>query len=325
LLQQPVFAKSHKKDDTATKENHLASQLKRVRLAGEDVDDMPPPPPKRQRIEHPVLLPVPVANNNVMPSEKRAKGTEKEYLPKRYTGSWALLLVLYRAGQFENFVGHLTKKDLIAAGSRICDHSFEPQNGTFYSAWNSMKTLVSKDLVIQRGKPSRFTLTDSGNETAEKLFHDVFHSDPAFLGRYNSMPSPPLGENSTDNTHRPPKTTPSHQAFDHLNSLRDSSVVPNGDAKGPQRPKLPVEISDDDIRVEKSTHIPLIPSEDELASSASVPPPKLMFAWPPVTTVAERTASRELIIEVVLYVDNRERARQASICDKLIRKGGFLE
>ena len=66
----------------------------------------------------------------------------------------------------------LSKSQTIELAQLYCDSSFTaPSDPTkFYTAWSSMKTLLAKDLVYERGRPSRkYALTEDGWEVAKRI------------------------------------------------------------------------------------------------------------------------------------------------------------
>ncbi|KAI0392400.1 hypothetical protein F5Y17DRAFT_361555 [Xylariaceae sp. FL0594] len=94
----------------------------------------------------------------------------KQYVPILRSGAYALILGLATLDE-DSTVG-MTKNRLIEVAQPHCDASFTaPSDPTrFYTAWNSMKTLLEKDLVYERGRPSRkYSLTDEGWEVARRL------------------------------------------------------------------------------------------------------------------------------------------------------------
>ncbi len=102
------------------------------------------------------------------PAKKAKK--PKAYVPTYRSGAYALVLALSGAGEDEG-VG-MTKAELIEQAQPHCDSSFAaPADPTkFYTAWNSMKTLVQKELVYERGRPlKRYALTDEGWEVANRI------------------------------------------------------------------------------------------------------------------------------------------------------------
>ncbi|KAH9908994.1 hypothetical protein F4778DRAFT_207356 [Xylariomycetidae sp. FL2044] len=109
------------------------------------------------------------------PAKKPRKA--KPYVPTLRSGAYGLILGL--ATLDEDAPQGMTKARLIEAAQPHCDASFTaPSDPTkFYTAWNSMKTLVDKDLVKERGRPlRRYALTDEGWEVARRIQQT---SDPA--------------------------------------------------------------------------------------------------------------------------------------------------
>jgi len=65
-----------------------------------------------------------------------------------------------------------TKAQLMHTAQEYCESSFTTARDSsgYYTAWNSMKTLVDKDLVDERGRPTRtYALTDEGWEVAKRM------------------------------------------------------------------------------------------------------------------------------------------------------------
>lgn len=95
---------------------------------------------------------------------------QKAYVPALRSGPYALLLGLGTLN--ENASQSMTKAQLIEAAQPYCDSSFTvpPDPTKFYTAWNSMKTLVQKDLVYEHGRPLRkYALTEEGWEVAKRI------------------------------------------------------------------------------------------------------------------------------------------------------------
>ncbi|KAI9771634.1 MAG: Crossover junction endonuclease mus81 [Geoglossum simile] len=100
---------------------------------------------------------------------KRAR-KPKSYVPFLRSGPYALILALSTLPE-ESSQG-LTKGQLIQLAQPHCDSSFTaPSDPTkFFTAWNSMKTLLEKDLVFERGRPLRkYALTEEGWEVARRI------------------------------------------------------------------------------------------------------------------------------------------------------------
>src|SRR5271170_4512797 len=100
---------------------------------------------------------------------KKARKT-KAYVPALRSGAYALVLALATLG--EHATQGLTKAETIQLAQPHCDASFTaPSDPTkFYTAWNSMKTLIGKDLVDEHGRPlRRYMLTDDGWDVARRM------------------------------------------------------------------------------------------------------------------------------------------------------------
>ncbi|KAJ5467667.1 hypothetical protein N7475_005419 [Penicillium sp. IBT 31633x] len=94
----------------------------------------------------------------------------KPYVPTLRSGPYALMLGL--GTQSENASQGMTKAQLIEVAQPYCDSSFTapPDPTKFYTAWNSMKTLIQKDLVYEHGRPLRkYLLSEEGWEVAKRL------------------------------------------------------------------------------------------------------------------------------------------------------------
>ncbi|CAG8280430.1 unnamed protein product [Penicillium salamii] len=102
------------------------------------------------------------------PAKKPRK--TKPYVPTLRSGPYAILLGL--GTQSENASQGMTKAQLIEVAQPFCDSSFTapPDPTKFYTAWNSMKTLVQKDYVCEHGRPlRRYLLSEEGWEVAKRL------------------------------------------------------------------------------------------------------------------------------------------------------------
>jgi crossover junction endonuclease MUS81 len=102
------------------------------------------------------------------PARKARK--PKAYVPTLRSGPYAIILALSTVDE-ESGTG-LTKAETIELAQPYCDSSFSaPSDPTkFYTAWNSMKTLLGKDLVYERGRPlRRYALTEEGWDVAKHV------------------------------------------------------------------------------------------------------------------------------------------------------------
>lgn len=117
----------------------------RKRVSGDDLADVeePAPPKRRRKI--------------------------KPYVPGRRTGAYAIVLALSSVP--EDSLQSLTKSQVIELAQPHCNSDFtEPDPGKYYTAWNSINTLVNKDLVQERGRPLRkYALTEEGWDVAKRI------------------------------------------------------------------------------------------------------------------------------------------------------------
>ncbi|EED19876.1 DNA repair protein Mus81, putative [Talaromyces stipitatus ATCC 10500] len=128
-------------------------------------------------------LPMPELPNNKK-SQKRQSGDDlplqdqpakkvkkaKPYVPALRSGAYALILGL--STMDENSLQGISKAQLIEIAQPHSDSSFTaPSDPTkFYTAWNSMKTLIQKELVYEHGRPlKKYALTEEGWECARRI------------------------------------------------------------------------------------------------------------------------------------------------------------
>lgn len=100
---------------------------------------------------------------------KKKPSKPRSYVPQPRSGSFAILVALIRAER--NGVLKMTKAQVIQDAQEFCNESMsKATNGSFYSGFSSMKTLVKKELVAEeRRRMSEYCLTDEGRKLAEKL------------------------------------------------------------------------------------------------------------------------------------------------------------
>ncbi|KAK0657386.1 ERCC4 domain-containing protein [Cercophora newfieldiana] len=129
------------------------------------------------------------------PAKKPRK--TKPYVPTYRSGAYALVLAL--SLQDENDTVGLTKTALIDAAQPYCEASFTapPDPTSYYTAWNSIKTLEGKELVYERGRPlKRYCLTDEGWEVAKRIRELALSKGDVVgaIGSYRRMEDVPLSQ-----------------------------------------------------------------------------------------------------------------------------------
>lgn len=177
-------------------------------------------------------------DNEGRPPKRQRKA--KPYVPGLRSGPYALILGL--AMLEEGTRNGMTKPQLIEVAQPHCDASFTApsQPNSFYTAWNSMKTLLDKELVDERGRPTRrYTLTDEGWEVARRIQQTMNpgQAGPAQPARPETRPQ----EVEEIAPRRPnPTRSPSLEIEEKPTEPSSySNVVSNGDssAEGPVLPR----------------------------------------------------------------------------------------
>lgn len=86
----------------------------------------------------------------------------KKYIPGYKTGGYAILRALW--------IGDgITKYTIAHRAKNYCDSDFDFLSK--YSAWNSIKTLIKRELVYKEGK-NKYYLTQKGKDLSESMFKD---------------------------------------------------------------------------------------------------------------------------------------------------------
>ncbi|XP_042874642.1 crossover junction endonuclease MUS81-like isoform X2 [Penaeus japonicus] len=94
----------------------------------------------------------------------------RAYIPAPRSGAYGLLMALYNASKDDDYPGYLGKKELIEAATPLCDVSFtHSAEGSHYTAWSSMGTLIKKELVRKESSPGRYFLTSEGKALGAKI------------------------------------------------------------------------------------------------------------------------------------------------------------
>ncbi|KAI0164951.1 hypothetical protein GGR57DRAFT_218518 [Xylariaceae sp. FL1272] len=127
------------------------------------------------------------------PAKKPKK--PKPYVPALRSGAYALILGLASRGMDASI--SMTKAQLIQVAQPHCDSSFTAPSdpSKFYTAWNSMRTLIDKDLVYERGRPLRkYSLSDEGWEVAQRIQQtaNLTPAELANMSRRQETPAEPI-------------------------------------------------------------------------------------------------------------------------------------
>lgn len=108
-------------------------------------------------------------DENASPSPKKKARKLKPYVPGLRTGAYAIIMALSTLDEDSHGI---TKAEVIRLAQPHSNSSFTvPENaGKHYTAWSSMATLKDKQLVHERGRPSkRYILTEEGWDVAKRI------------------------------------------------------------------------------------------------------------------------------------------------------------
>ena len=121
---------------------------------GEETRGAAREPPSRSQQSHP-------------PQKEKKK---RAYVPKKGSGSYALLIALAMAER-DDGREELNKQELVQLAQPYAEESMSKARlGSHYTAFNSIKTLVSNELVKQHQSRNAFySLTEEGRQLARKL------------------------------------------------------------------------------------------------------------------------------------------------------------
>lgn len=98
-------------------------------------------------------------------SIKCPKGIKKDYIPLYRSGPYAVLISLLKERHLNPYC---SKREILQIGQPYCDAIMD--EGQFDALTGALKTLLTKELIIKRGNPSKYSLTDSGIELARKIW-----------------------------------------------------------------------------------------------------------------------------------------------------------
>ncbi|KAI1083201.1 hypothetical protein F5B20DRAFT_568867 [Whalleya microplaca] len=159
------------------------------------------------------------------PARRRRNNT---YVPKLRSGGYAIIVAL---SSLDEDSRGMTKDQLIEEAQPHCDSSFTaPTDPTkFYTAWSSVRTLIDKDLVHEKGRPKRrYTLTDEGWEVARRFQQAGNPGQSRQVSPPRMDPRPQEPEASTSRrVYRSPSPEVESK---HKEELGYANVVANGDS-----------------------------------------------------------------------------------------------
>ncbi|KAH8652729.1 crossover junction endonuclease MUS81 [Tricladium varicosporioides] len=239
------------------------------------------------------------SDGEAAPAKKTRKLSKpKAYVPKYKSGGYAIILAL--ATLDEDSPNGLTKPQTIELAQPHSDSSFSaPSDPTaFYTAWNSMKTLISKDLVFEKGRPLRkYALTDEGWEVAKRI-KKTNDENQSTLTEASTMSKSTVGKaNSTTKKAKgnPPPTTDEDSFIDLASSPPPAS-----------RPIPPT-----------TSHPPLATQAAEIPMGTPTTSTSCLPSFTPIT-LAAGTFTIELVLDVR---EVRAKADRDYIQNQLMTRG----
>lgn len=153
----------------------------------------------------------------------------KPYVPAYRSGPYAIILALSTID--EDAPSGLTKTETIDLAQAHCDSNFiAPSDPTkFYTAWNSIKTLLDKDLVYEKGRPLRkYSLTEEGWEVAKRIRETVEPGQTVMDG-FTRKDKDDEDDDFMEILSSPARPGPSRRPNSHVPETITAAVVPTGD------------------------------------------------------------------------------------------------
>ncbi|RDA83083.1 hypothetical protein CP532_2559 [Ophiocordyceps camponoti-leonardi (nom. inval.)] len=170
--------------------------------------------------------------------KRKKKSQAKAYVPVFRSGAYALILGLSTLP--EDMSKSMTKTELIQVSQPHCDASLTvPSDPTkFYTAWNSIKTLLQKELVYESGRPlRRYALTEEGWDVAKRIKQTNewrSETDVGTTARREAPPPPPpppaARQPAAPRSPTPDVHVPAVQASPYANVVAEGPLVSGDDS-----------------------------------------------------------------------------------------------
>lgn len=106
--------------------------------------------------------------NSDIAEEAAPARKKRKYIPKQKSGGYAILLGLLELNAVRR---SFTKDHVVEVAQKYSSSSMSSNFATkeFYSAWTSVNSLLKHSLVLEEGRPKRYSLTPEGLELANTL------------------------------------------------------------------------------------------------------------------------------------------------------------
>ncbi|GMM32491.1 Mus81 protein [Martiniozyma asiatica (nom. inval.)] len=105
-------------------------------------------------------------------AKKQTKQRRKQYIPKKNSGGYAILIALLsndrdRTGLRKGEICQLAEKFSLTTFIEQSKSNSDNNGNNNYTAWSSRNTLLKNEYIEISGNPPRFTLTDAGEKIAK--------------------------------------------------------------------------------------------------------------------------------------------------------------
>ncbi|CAB4253735.1 similar to Saccharomyces cerevisiae YDR386W MUS81 Subunit of the structure-specific Mms4p- Mus81p endonuclease that cleaves branched DNA [Maudiozyma barnettii] len=107
-------------------------------------------------------------DGNNKDDEQQPTKKKRKYIPKKKSGGYAILLGLLELNAIRR---PCIKEEIIEISQKYSNGSMHSNYATkeFYGAWSSISSLLKHSLVLEEGRPKRYSLTPEGLEMAKTL------------------------------------------------------------------------------------------------------------------------------------------------------------
>ncbi|XP_011502987.1 PREDICTED: crossover junction endonuclease MUS81 [Ceratosolen solmsi marchali] len=95
--------------------------------------------------------------------------SNKIYIPKIGSPSYAILITMYKNMKKPNYPGFMYKNEIISQAQSECEYPMKTTASQHYAGWSSMSLLITKNLILKKSNPAKYSLTDTGVSLAISL------------------------------------------------------------------------------------------------------------------------------------------------------------
>ena len=234
---------------------------------------MPSKANRRERVANARETDAAAAAEAEQSSPVRKKRKTQPYVPKYRSGAYGLIVALGTLDRDSNQA--IPKADLISLAQEHCDASYTVPSDTtkYFTAWKSMQTLETKELVCTKGHPTKkYYLSDEGWEVADGITASA-EGRPMKKSK-QKKPASTRDETALRSVSpKPPSKRKVAPARDKISSRSSSPELVTGRAAWPAQAKhnrakdLPVQKTDEFIELSSASQDEWPESEPEINST----------------------------------------------------------